>query len=174
MLQQPPPPAARLYPVSLMWGCCQISQEGLGAVCLLCKLEGRENEKDQRGRERVCMKDSARERERERERLQVQRANDLHRRGAVMELGSRWRNSTRKRHDLIPAACLAGSDQKVARHSSAQGSSLSQKRATCLVGRHLRSQCEGSFKDHNCPDGLQFIKFTILCVRHHKSWTPPR
>lgn len=110
-------------------------------MCLLCKLEGkreRERERPEREREGVH----------ERERLQVQRANDLHRRGAVMELGSQWRNSTRKRHDLIPAACLAGSDQKVARHSSAQGSSLSQRHAARLAGRHSvrHRQCEGSFK----------------------------
>lgn len=53
-LQQPPPlPATRLSPMSLMWGCCQISQEGLGAVCLLCKLERRERERERPEREGV-------------------------------------------------------------------------------------------------------------------------
>lgn len=53
-LQQPPPlPATRPYPMSLMWGCCQISQEGLRAVSpLQIREEEKEREKDQRERER--------------------------------------------------------------------------------------------------------------------------
>lgn len=49
----------------------------------------------------------------DREGLQVQRANDLQGRGTVMGVVQREpekRNRMRKRHDLIPVACLARSD----------------------------------------------------------------
>ncbi len=45
-------------------GCCQISQEGLGAVCLLCKLERRES-RGRPERERGRARDTQRERERD-------------------------------------------------------------------------------------------------------------
>lgn len=64
-LNTTPPAVPHLCPVSLMWGCSQISQEGLGAVCLLCKLEGRESEKDQS--ERKGVHGTERERERKRD-----------------------------------------------------------------------------------------------------------
>lgn len=94
-LKQPPsshPPLPCVSDVE----CCQISQEGLEAVCLLCKLERRGN------REREGVRRDGEGKTERRERLQVQRTNDLHRRGAVMgESVEGWRNRTGKTHDVI-------------------------------------------------------------------------